>query len=78
MSEKQELTRTTFGQGYIKFGQQELANLCGTLIRIYKFKNSNNLPDKIILPELKEVFGVKIEWPTVAKSRPSKAGDGDS
>ena len=51
--------------GKIYFGERELTNLCRTLIHIYHFKNQNKEPEAIVFPDVKEVGGVKVEFPKV-------------
>ena len=61
----EELSRTVFNkEGTIIVGEQELTNFCGTMIRIYMFKNRNRLPVKIIFPKIEKAGGVPIEWST--------------
>ena len=44
------------------FGEKEFTNLIWVLIRAYKFHNKNNEPLAIVIPDIKEVNGVKIEY----------------
>ena len=67
-----ELTRTTITKDEVLFGEQELTNLCWTLIRIFRFKSGNRDPKTIIFPDIKEVGGVKIEFPN--RAEPSEVG----
>ena len=76
----QELSKTYFKDNKIYFGEKELTNLCWTLIRIYRFKFGNRDPIVIILPDIKEIGGVKIEFPKEIRTRqePDKLSNTDS
>ncbi len=56
-------------------GEKEFTNIIWTMIRAYRFRNSNENPEAIVLPDVKEVNGVKIEYPEVeAEPKTGKAG----
>lgn len=59
----QELPRTQITKDKVLFGEKELTNLCWTLIKIFRYKNSNQDPKAIVFPDVKEVGGVRIEYP---------------
>ena len=59
------------------FGEKEFTNIMWSIIRTYRFRNSNKDPEAIILPEVFEVGGVKIEFPK-AKRPPSQPSNPDS
>jgi len=45
------------------FGEFEFTNLIKVLIRAYRFRNKNQSPEAIVMPDIKNVNGVKIEYP---------------
>lgn len=49
--------------GNIYFGEGEFTNLVKVLIRAYQYRNNNQKPKFVVFPEVKEVDGVKVEWP---------------
>lgn len=55
--------------GKIYFGERELTNLCRTLIHIYRFRNQNEEPEAIVFPDVKEVGGVRVEFPRTKKEK---------
>jgi len=61
------LTRTTTQDQKVYFGEFELTNLVKTLIHLYRFRNNNQTPTAIVIPDVKEVEGVKIEFPKPKK-----------
>ena len=60
---KKELTRTIIKDQKVVFGEQEFTNLMMTLIRLYRFRCKNQPPTAIIMPDVTEVEGVKVEFP---------------
>ena len=64
---KKELKGTIIQDEKVHFGERELTNLCWTLIRIYQFRNKNQDPKAIVFPDVKEVDGVRIEFPKAKK-----------
>lgn len=44
-------------------GEREFTNLIWVLIRAYRFRNNNQNPEAIVLPNITEVGGVKVEFP---------------
>lgn len=46
-------------------GEKEFTNIMWVMIRAYRFHNRNQDPEAIVMPEVKEVNGVKIEYPEV-------------
>jgi len=66
MPEK-ELTRIFMKDNKVYYGERDLVGLCQTLIRIYRFRNKNQDPKAIVFPDVKEVDGVRIEFPKAKK-----------
>lgn len=57
------MDKTTMQDGNIYFGEGEFTNLVKVLIRAYQYRNNNQKPKFVVFPEVKEVDGVKVEWP---------------
>jgi len=62
-----ELTRTTTQDQKVLFGELEFTRLIITLIRVYRFRNSNQTPIAVVMPDVKEVEGVMVEFPKPKK-----------
>lgn len=62
MTEK-ELSRTIIQDQKVYLGEAEFTNLIRTLIRVYRFRSSNQTPEAIVMPDVMEVDGVKVEFP---------------
>jgi len=45
------------------FGEVEFTNLIKVLIRTYRFRHNNQNPEAIVIPDIKVVDGVKVEFP---------------
>jgi len=45
-------------------GEKEFTNIMWTMIRAYRFHNHNQDPEAIVIPEVKEVNGVAIIYPS--------------
>lgn len=56
------MERTTMKDNKLYFGEFEFTNLIWVLIRAYRFRNSNKNPEAIVLPDIKEIAGVRIEF----------------
>lgn len=69
--EKKELSRTMIQDQKVHFGEWEFSNLIRTLIRVYCFRCSNQTPIAIVMPDVTEVNGVKVEF-AEAKPEPEK------
>lgn len=57
------MERTEFKDGTITVGELEFTTLMRRLIHAYQFRGNGDLPDKVILPDVKEIEGVLIEFP---------------
>lgn len=53
----------TMLQGKFYMGEKEFTNLMWVLIRSYRYMNKNQDPIAIVMPDVKEISGVKIEFP---------------
>jgi len=62
-----ELTRTIIKDQKVYFGDAEFTSLVKTLIRIYRFRSKDQIPEAVVIPNITEVEGVKIEF-----TRPKK------
>ena len=60
---ERESTRTTIKDQKVIFGEQEFTNLIRTLVRVYRYRSNNQTPIAIVIPDVKEVEGVKVEFP---------------
>jgi len=60
-----ELPRTTIKDEKVYFGEKEFTNLIRTLIRVYRYRSNNQTPVAIVIPDVTEVEGVKVEFPEV-------------
>lgn len=58
-----ELTRTSTRDQKVFFGEKEFTNLIRVLIRAYRYRNNNQTPKAIVMPDVKDVDGVKVEFP---------------
>ena len=79
----EELKGTTIDDGIIYIGERDLTRQLVYVIRNYRFNNNNQEPKAIVLPDIKEIGGVKIEFPKEqaiesTRAKPSKTGDTDS
>ena len=66
------MERNTILDNKFFFGNVEFTNIMWALIRAYRYRNNNQNPEAIVLPDIKEVGGVKIEFPKeekIAKTR---------
>jgi len=63
-ADKTELTRTVMVDGIVTVGELEFTALMVRFIRAYKFLNDSNLPTKIVFPDIGDVEGVRLEFPT--------------
>ena len=54
------------------FGEKEFTNLIWVLIRAYRYHNKNQDPESIVMPDVRLVNGVKIEWPEVIVEKPKR------
>jgi len=45
-------------------GKKEFTNIMWTMIRAYRFHNRNEDPEAIVMPNVKEVNGVAIIYPS--------------
>jgi len=59
------------------FGEKEFTSIMWVLIRSYRFRNRGKDPQSIVIPEVFEVGGVKIEFPK-AKRPASQPSDPNS
>ncbi|KKN74175.1 hypothetical protein LCGC14_0392610 [marine sediment metagenome] len=57
-----DLTRSTSKDNKFHLGQYELAGMIRPAIRSYRFHNNNQNPEAIIIPFVKEVDGIRIEY----------------
>jgi len=44
-------------------GQQTMTNFFWVMIRAYRYYNKGTDPEALVMPDIKEVNGVKIEYP---------------
>lgn len=58
-----ELKHNSMQDDQFYFGEWEFTNLIWALIRAYRFRNNNQNPKAIVMPNIKEVGGVRIEFP---------------
>ena len=63
----EELKRTVIQDQKVYFGEWELSNLIRTLIGLYRFRCGNQTPTAIVMPNVTEVDGVKVEFPKPKK-----------
>ena len=55
-------------------GEKEFTNLAWALIRAYRFRNKNQNPEAIVMPDVREIGGVRIEYPKT-RTKTNKAGN---
>jgi len=58
------MERTEMKDGIVTIGELEFTALMKRLIHAYQFKGTGELPDKVIFPNVGEIEGVVIEYPT--------------
>ena len=51
----------TAGDGKIYYSKEDMTSLVRVLIKVYKFRNRNQAPTAVVLPDLKEVDGIPVE-----------------
>ena len=61
MDEK-ELTKSTIKDGRFYLGQLELSLIVRRVIRHYRYHNNNADPESVIIPLIKDVDGVEVEY----------------
>jgi len=59
----EELSRTIIQDQKVYFGEAEFTELIRTLTRVYRFRSGNQTPEAIVMPDVVEVDGVKVEFP---------------
>ena len=57
------MERNTIQDNKFFMGEREFTNIIWVLIRAYRFRNKNQNPEAIVLPDITEVGGVRIEFP---------------
>lgn len=58
------MERTEMKDGIVTIGELEFTALMKRLIHAYQFKGNGELPNKVIFPDVGEIEGVVIEYPT--------------
>lgn len=67
------MERNTIKDNRLYFGRHEFVGLMKVLIRTYKFRSKGKDPEAIVLPNVKEVDGIKIEIEEIAEqARPEE------
>lgn len=62
--------------GKVFIEENELAGFIGRFTAAFRYWNKGKNPDTVVLPSIKEVKGVKVEYPRVeAKQKSSKNGN---
>lgn len=57
------MERNTIQDNKFFMGEREFTNIIYVLIRAYRFRNNNQNPEAVVLPNITEVGGVKVEFP---------------
>jgi len=56
------MENTRMEKDKVILGEVELSNIVRALVRAYRFKNQNKEPKVVVIPDIKEVDGVKVEF----------------
>lgn len=56
------MEKNTIQDNKLFMGEREFTNLIKVLIRVYRFRNKNQNPEAIVLPDITEVDGVKVDF----------------
>jgi hypothetical protein len=69
---------TVLEEGQAELGVTEMTNLLRNLLRVYRFRNHNQNPDRLVLPIVREVDGVSVVLSEEADNEPVTSGKTNS